>query len=228
MAHPSNSPIEVHVHPPWDRPPLPGPVRPLCAGCRFGDARPNQWLRPSAGCRFAGLSPNPSRGGPPPSLQTDGPGAAIWRSRATTTPALASNRCPRSSRICPANDRETLRNDGNCRSIESAGQASDSAIAAGSEIGPENTLKVESLISQTASTDSFAGRRWEPRCEIARDQLALPLQIPDPGQVSWRSILLVDDVFTTGIRTHFVCEALMAAGAAEVAALVLARQPGWK
>jgi hypothetical protein len=28
-------------------------------------------------------------------------------------PALASNRCPRSSRICPANDRETSRNDGN-------------------------------------------------------------------------------------------------------------------
>jgi hypothetical protein len=53
---------------------------------------------------------------------------------------------PRSSRICPANDRETLRNDGNGRSIKSAGQASDSAIAAGSEIGPENTLKVETRV----------------------------------------------------------------------------------
>jgi hypothetical protein len=35
---------------------------------------------------------------------------------------------------------------GNCRSIESAGQASDSAIAAGSEIGLENTLKVETRV----------------------------------------------------------------------------------
>jgi hypothetical protein len=142
-------PTEVHVHPPWDRPPLPGPVRPLCAGCRFGDARPNQWLRPSAGCRFAGLSPNPSRGGPPPSLQTDGPGAAIWRSRATTTPALASNRCPRSSRIRPANDRETSRNDENGWSIESAGQKPDSGINAGNEIGPENTLKVETRVKNS-------------------------------------------------------------------------------
>jgi hypothetical protein len=65
---------------------------------------------------------------------------------ATTTPAMASNPLPRTSRICPANDRETLRSDGNGRSIESAGQASDSAIAAGSEIGPESTLKVETRV----------------------------------------------------------------------------------
>ena len=57
--------------------------------------------------------------------------------------ALASNRCPQSSRIRPANDRETSRNDGNGWSIESAGQRPDSSIAAGREIGPENTLKVE-------------------------------------------------------------------------------------
>lgn len=84
------------------------------------------------------------------------------------------------------------------------------------------------LISQTAATDSFAGKRWKPRYEIARDQLVPALEIPDPSQVRGRSILLVDDVFTTGITTHFVGEALMDAGATEVAALVLARQPGWK
>ena len=49
----------------------------------------------------------------------------------------------RSSRIRPANDRETSRNGGNGWSIESAGQEPDSAIAAGSEIDHENTLKVE-------------------------------------------------------------------------------------
>jgi hypothetical protein len=51
-----------------------------------------------------------------------------------------------SSRIRPANDRETSRNDGNGWSIESAGQEPDSAIVAGSEIGPENTLKVETQV----------------------------------------------------------------------------------
>jgi RNA polymerase sigma-70 factor (ECF subfamily) len=50
-----------------------------------------------------------------------------------------------SSRIRPANDRETSRNDGNGWSIESAGQEPDSGIAAGSETGPENTLKGWSL-----------------------------------------------------------------------------------
>jgi hypothetical protein len=60
--------------------------------------------------------------------------------------ALASNRCPRSSRIRPANDREASRNVGNGWSIESAGQETDSSIAAGSEIGPENTLKVETRV----------------------------------------------------------------------------------
>ncbi len=48
-----------------------------------------------------------------------------------------------SSRIRPANDRETSRNDGTGWSIEPAGQEPDSGIAAGSELGPENTLKVE-------------------------------------------------------------------------------------
>jgi hypothetical protein len=54
-------------------------------------------------------------------------------------------RAAHSSRSRPANDRETSRNDGNGWSNESAGQGPDSAIVAGSEIGPENTLKEESL-----------------------------------------------------------------------------------
>jgi hypothetical protein len=53
---------------------------------------------------------------------------------------------PRLSRIRPANDRERSRNDGNGWSIESAGQEPDSGIAAGSEIGSENTLKVEARV----------------------------------------------------------------------------------
>jgi hypothetical protein len=51
-----------------------------------------------------------------------------------------------SSRNRPANDRETSRNDRNGWSIESAGQELDSGIAAGSGIGHENTLKVETRV----------------------------------------------------------------------------------
>jgi hypothetical protein len=56
-----------------------------------------------------------------------------------------SNRVRLSSRIRPANDRETLRNDGNGWSIEAAGQSADLVISAGSEIGSENPLKEEWL-----------------------------------------------------------------------------------
>ena len=51
-----------------------------------------------------------------------------------------------SSRIRPASDEETSRNGQMHRSIEVAGQALDSGISAGSEIGPENTLKVETRV----------------------------------------------------------------------------------
>lgn len=44
------------------------------------------------------------------------------------------------------NDRETSRNNENGWSIESAGQEPDKGIVAGSEIGPENTLKVETRV----------------------------------------------------------------------------------
>jgi hypothetical protein len=50
---------------------------------------------------------------------------------------------PHSSRICPANDQETSRNGRIGWSSESTGHAPDPRISAGSEMTPENTLKVE-------------------------------------------------------------------------------------
>jgi len=84
------------------------------------------------------------------------------------------------------------------------------------------------LIEQTAPTDSFAGKGWRPRFDIAREQLAPALHVPNPSLVRGRSILLIDDVFTTGITTHFVGHELARAGATEVASLVLARAPGMR
>jgi hypothetical protein len=70
--------------------------------------------------------------GPAPSTQPSSPSGCQPRSSPTT-------RTQRSSRIRPANDRETSRNDGDGWSIESAGQEPNSGIAAGSDVGPENT-----------------------------------------------------------------------------------------
>ena len=61
-------------------------------------------------------------------------------------PGWPQHRSHRSSRTRPANDRETSISDANGWSIESAGQAPDSAIAAGSEIGLGNPLKVETRV----------------------------------------------------------------------------------
>ena len=99
-------------------------------------------------CRIeaAICTPNTRGGPPPPPSNRRSGGGHLALACDDHEPALASNRCPRSSRIRPANDRETSRNDRNGWSIESAGQQPDSAIAAGSEIGPDNTLKVETRV----------------------------------------------------------------------------------
>jgi hypothetical protein len=116
-------------------------------GGAFADSTVNDGLCIQAGCRFDGSYLPTHHAKDRLLCVTDGPEAAISCSRAMTkNPRWPQDLCPRSSRIRPANDRETSRNDGNGWSIESAGQEPDSGIAAGSEIGPENTLKVETRV----------------------------------------------------------------------------------
>jgi hypothetical protein len=64
-----------------------------------------------------------------------------------------------SSRIRPANDRETSRNHGNGWSNESAGREPDSDIAAGSETGLEDTLKVETRVQIPLGLRNNLGKR---------------------------------------------------------------------
>jgi hypothetical protein len=90
--------------------------------------------------------------------------------------------CVLSSRIRPANDRETSRNDGNGWSIESAGQEPDSGIAAGSEIGPENTLKVETHSNPVATA------RVRPQATELVVQVDLVDQVPEVPAMSCRSL----------------------------------------
>jgi hypothetical protein len=81
-----------------------------------------------------------------------------------------------SSRIRPANDRETSGNDGNGRSIESAGQAPDSGIAAGSEIDPENTLKVETRVRTPLGLQAKAQVRLPVQSERGAFMMAMDQQ----------------------------------------------------
>ena len=66
----------------------------------------------------------------------------IFRSELGEGPRIVEH----SSRIRPANDRETSRNEGKRRAKNSQVQDPDSGIVAGSETGPENTLKVETRV----------------------------------------------------------------------------------
>ena len=76
-------------------------------------------------------------------------------------PASASNRCARSSRIRPANDRETSRSDGNGWSIESAVRNQIRPSPQVARSAPRNTLKVETRVRTPLGlrTENPVGRR---------------------------------------------------------------------
>ncbi len=114
------------------------------------------------------------------------------------------------------------------------------------EAGPGH---VEAIIRAAAA--AAAGRRWpfdvhvpaavvktEPTersagCSFAEKQITAAalrevLRIPDPARTAGRSILVVDDVCTTGWQLNAVADCLAREGrAARVRALVLARAP-WR
>ncbi len=69
-----------------------------------------------------------------------------------------------SSRIRPAHDRETSRNDGNGRVAKCTGQGGDSRIAAGGERGPSDTLKVETQVQIPLGLRARAERRRPAEC----------------------------------------------------------------
>jgi hypothetical protein len=97
-------------------------------------------------------------------------------------------RTPESSRIRPATDQETSRNDRMRWSTEFAGQRPDSASGAGSGTGPENTLKVETRVqiplgllsgSYSNSGERRAARR-PPRTPPGRSSGPSRRRLPAP------------------------------------------------
>lgn len=72
-------------------------------------------------------------------------------------------------------------------------------------------------------------RRTRPQHTLNREERAQNLAnalLADPRLVEGRRVLLVDDIMTSGATLREATRALLAAGAAQVSALVVARAPG--
>lgn len=80
-------------------------------------------------------------------------------------------------------------------------------------------------IVKTAETAPMAGLSLGRRRSSAEGELRHSLRVPDPSRVAGARLLVVDDVFTEGSTLREVARALQRAGAVEVGALTLARQP---
>jgi len=80
-------------------------------------------------------------------------------------------------------------------------------------------------IEQVAPTARFVEQAdWTHRKDLAEGDFRGALRISDPSRIQGRAILVVDDVFTDGLRTREVANALLGRGAAHVSQLVLARR----
>lgn len=79
-------------------------------------------------------------------------------------------------------------------------------------------LAAVGTLTKTRRTPHQAAQDVTTRWENVKDAFAA-----DPEQVKGRSILIVDDVCTTGATLHFCAEALLSAGAKEAGCLTLAR-----
>lgn len=82
------------------------------------------------------------------------------------------------------------------------------------------------VIVKTRGTNRMAGARHSKRLAIAGD-IYDALQVVDPAAVGGETVVVVDDVFTTGNTLNTVARRLREAGARTVRGITLARQPWW-
>jgi predicted amidophosphoribosyltransferase len=82
------------------------------------------------------------------------------------------------------------------------------------------------VIVKTEPTGRFLGIGVESRRQIAEGELRSALQVPDPGRVEGRRVLVIDDAYSEGFTLREMARALRRAGAVEVAGLVFARRKG--
>ncbi len=81
------------------------------------------------------------------------------------------------------------------------------------------------VIVKRRETPAMRGRPWAERQAIAAGPLRRALSVTEPAAVAGSRLLVFDDVMTEGSTLQEVGRALLGAGAAEVAGLVLTRPP---
>lgn len=79
------------------------------------------------------------------------------------------------------------------------------------------------LVRKLRETPSMTGRPAHERERLAETDLYPALEVAEPSRVQGRSILVVDDFFTTGHSVNMVARRLREAGAGQVDVLVFAR-----
>ena len=82
------------------------------------------------------------------------------------------------------------------------------------------------LIAKSAPTGRFLGISAEDRQQIAEGELRAALSVPEPALIEGRRVLVFDDIYSEGFSLREMARVLLAAGATEVAGLVLARRKG--
>ena len=98
-------------------------------------------------------------------------------------------------------------------------------LDAAAELGPQWPFATD-LITKSGPTGQFLGRGVETRRAIAEHSLRKALAVPEPDRVAGKRVLVVDDVYSEGFSLREMARVLVAAGAVEVAGLVLARRKG--
>ena len=82
------------------------------------------------------------------------------------------------------------------------------------------------LIAKSGPTARFLGISPQARQHIAEGELRAALSIPAPARIAGRRVLVFDDVYSEGFSLREMARVLLAAGATEVAGLVLTRRKG--
>jgi predicted amidophosphoribosyltransferase len=82
------------------------------------------------------------------------------------------------------------------------------------------------LIAKSGPTARFLGISPQARQRIAEGELRAALSVPAPARIVGRRVLVFDDVYSEGFSLREMARVLLAAGATEVAGLVLTRRKG--
>lgn len=101
----------------------------------------------------------------------------------------------------------------------------DLVVEQAARLDPDRTFATD-VITKVGPTGRFLGIGVEERRAIAEGELRAALHVPDPGRVEGRRILVIDDAYSEGFTMREMALALVGAGAAEVAGLVLVRRKG--